>query len=127
MDKKAQTSKIFVIKTDKIIKQFTSTDIVYIECDTSVCDVYFADGDKFACVRPLKYFEENLADLNFVRINHNALVNIYYIKEIKCIAPKKKKIVLKDNKELDISYRKWSIIKAKINEHCSIASWRTYK
>jgi DNA-binding LytR/AlgR family response regulator len=65
--------------------------------------------------KSLKYFENELCAYGFIRINHDIIVNTKYMKEIKCISQKSKILILANNIEFNISYRKWAKIKKELN------------
>jgi DNA-binding LytR/AlgR family response regulator len=97
-----------MITNRNITKQIIVSEISHIVCDAYLCDI-FAQNEKFTCLKLLKYFEMELADYGFIRINHNILVNARYIKYIN---NKKRVVILQNDIELQISVRRWRFFKA---------------
>jgi DNA-binding LytR/AlgR family response regulator len=102
-----QNTKSIMITNRNITKQIIVSEISHIVCDAYLCDI-FAQNEKFTCSKLFKYFEMELADYGFIRINHNILVNARYIK---CINNKTRIVILKNDTELRISVRRWKFFK----------------
>ena len=69
------------------------------------------DGSEMVCVRLLKLFEQDLDGAGFLRINHNVLVNLAEIQEIRYVNARKRQVVLTGGVVVDVSYRKWKSLK----------------
>ncbi|MDR1347059.1 MAG: LytTR family transcriptional regulator DNA-binding domain-containing protein [Prevotellaceae bacterium] len=108
MNYDSQNTKSIVITTAGITRQFIVACITHVVCDGCLCDIYFDGNEKITCVRLLKYFENELGVYGFMRINHNAIVNAKYIKQIN---NKNKEILLTNNTKLKVSRRKWILFK----------------
>ena len=111
MEQKTAVEKSLFIKTGPTIKRVVSTDILYIQCDGNVSRVYMRDGSAHVCVRLLKLFEQDLEGAGFIRINHNILVNLAEILEIRYVNARKRQVILTGGVMLDVSYRKWKSVK----------------
>lgn len=94
MEQKTAVEKSLFIKTGPTIKRVVSTDILYIQCDGNVSHVYMRDGSEHVCVRLLKLFEQDLEGAGFIRINHNVLVNLAEILEIRYVNARKRQVIL---------------------------------
>ncbi len=103
--------KALFIKSGPTIKRVLSGEILYIQCEGNVSRLVLLDGTELVCVRLLKLFEEDLSDANFIRINHNILVNLAEIMEIHYVNARKRQVVLTGGVVLDVSYRKWKSVK----------------
>ncbi|MBQ9659829.1 MAG: LytTR family transcriptional regulator [Bacteroidales bacterium] len=111
MDKKNAGDKALFVKTGSAIKRVLGSEILYIQCDGNVSHLYLLDGTELICVRLLKLFEEDLSGAGFIRVNHNVLVNLGEIVEIRYINARKRQVVLTGGVVLDVSYRKWKPVK----------------
>lgn len=103
--------KALFIKSGPTIKRVLSSEILYIQCDGNVSHLYLLDGSELVCVRLLKLFEQDLASAGFIRINHNVLVNLSEILEIRYVNARKRQVILTGGVVLDVSYRKWKAVK----------------
>ena len=106
---------ILIIKSGKRTKHFAANEVAYIVCDCSICDVFFIDGSKFTCMKPLVYFESWLPEDSFCRINHNVIINLSQVSEIISIGGRKHDVRMKSGKVLTVSYRKWAQLKEKLH------------
>ena len=111
MESKAFAEKSLFIKSGPTIKRVLSSDILYVQCDGNVSHLYMLDGTELVCVRLLKLFEQDLTDAGFIRINHNILVNLSEIVEIRYVNARKRQVILSGGVVLDVSYRKWKAVK----------------
>ena len=107
-----QNSNILIIKSGKKTKHFTPSEVAYIICDCSICDLYFVDGSKFICIKSLVYFEDVLPKDLFCRINHNIMINIRQVSAIISYGRRKHDVQMKSGAFLTVSYRKWMHLKA---------------
>ena len=103
--------KALFIKSGPTIKRVISRDILYIQCEGNVSRLILLDGSELVCVRLLKLFEEDLSGAGFIRINHNMLVNLAEVTEIRYINARKRQVILTGDVVLDVSYRKWKSVK----------------
>ncbi len=113
MDYSLQNSKTLIINDNKTIRQIFIHQIEYIVCDTYLSSLFLIDGNKICCCKALKYFEEEIGDFGFLRINHSTILNARYFRFIK--KGTKRIIVMEDGTEFAVSRRKWPIVKEKIN------------
>lgn len=103
--------KTLFIKSGPTIKRVISREILYIQCEGNISRLVLLDGSELVCVRLLKHFEEDLSGAGFIRINHNMLVNLAEVTEIRYVNARKRQVVLLDDVVLDVSYRKWKSVK----------------
>jgi len=111
MENSTMLEKALFIKSGPTIKRVLSSEILYIQCDGNVSHLYLLDGSELVCVRLLKLFEQDLASAGFIRINHNVLVNLSEILEIRYVNARKRQVILTGGVVLDVSYRKWKAVK----------------
>lgn len=111
---KNRMCKPIFIKTMKSLRKILPEDILYIECEVSVCWLFLTDGTNLVCTKPLNYFEALLSDCGFVTISRSLLVNIRHIREIFTAGPKKVICELVNGVRLPVSYRKWRALKARL-------------
>lgn len=88
--------------------------IVQVHYDSSICDVVLDNGTVILMAKSLNYFEEILPKSQFVRINRSDIVNLNHIIEIRSDGSRKKTCVLSNEKRLQVSYRRWPILKDQI-------------
>lgn len=112
MNNRDITAKSLFVKTGTSVKRVLSSEILYLRCEGNITHLFLLDGAELVCVRLLKLFEEDLLDAGFIRINHNFLVNLGEIIEIRYINARKRQVVLTGGVVLDVSYRKWKSVKA---------------
>ena len=83
---------------------FQPDQVTHLECAGCLCTVYFANGKKHSVTKTLKSFEALLSGHGFLRVHHNAIVNIHHIEKI---SRNGKYIVeLSDGKQIVVSRRK---------------------
>lgn len=111
MDFFNKPEKPLFIKTGHVVKRISGSDILYISCEGNTSQLYLKDGNSLTCVRLLKLFEEDLSGTGFIRINHNCLVNMAEVEEIRYVNARKRQLVLSDGTVTDVSYRKWKAVK----------------
>lgn len=110
------SNRLIIIKSDCKIKQISVENIIHVTCESTVCDVFFKDGTKFCCSKPLRYFEELLEPYRFARISHNTLVNIAEISEISFGGRRIHKAVMSNKESFTISQRRWKSFKERIGD-----------
>jgi two-component system LytT family response regulator len=79
----------------------TVKDIVRCRADDNFTEFHFSNGTKQLICRTLKFYDEILSELDFVRIHKSHLVNIQYIKRYK--KGKGGQVVLTDGTVIDVS------------------------
>lgn len=109
MDKNG-TSTI-IIKSGKTIHQIDIKELLYIECDCYVCSLTLSDGNRITCTKSLQHFEETLLPWRFERISRNVIVSLRYVIAIKSKRGNRKTVMMKNDKEFDIAFRKWKRFK----------------
>ena len=70
--------------TKGVIEFVEVNDIVYLEADATVTNIYLSKGQQLTAVRNLGYYSKLLmSDYNFFPISHKDLVNLNYVKSYK--------------------------------------------
>lgn len=101
-------------KTLKLGTTFVNPlNIKYIEGEGNYSIVYFNDGTKKLSCRTLKYFQNLLKNIPFVRPSKSFLVNTQYIKSVE--VKSNKTIILEDDVAIGISRRNVPVMKAYFN------------
>lgn len=111
MDANSVSEKAIFVKSGHSIKRVLSSEILYVQCEANVSRLFMLDGSELVCVRLLKLFEQDLDGAGFLRINHNVLVNLSEIQEIRYVNARKRQVVLTGGVVMDVSYRKWKSLK----------------
>jgi len=81
-DVSKQVGKKIAIRTKAKLLCFDIERIKYILCDGHHCTVYLVDNSEHRVTRSLKYFEEKLEGMGFIRSNRYTLVNKRYIYDV---------------------------------------------
>ena len=95
-------SLVIIFKNGK--KIIPLKDILYLECDTYITTVHTINNKETSSARLLKEYEIALSEYNFVRINHNIIINKEHICETFFSA--QKNTVSVKNVVLQVSRRK---------------------
>ncbi|NLU38637.1 MAG: response regulator transcription factor [Bacteroidales bacterium] len=95
-----------VLKTTESISIVEITDIVYCRSDNTYTTFYLNNKDKILISRPMKEYEEILADYGFFRPHQSFLVNLQYISRLD--KSDGGFLVLKDKTEIPVSIRRKS-------------------
>ena len=118
-----------LIKTLKGLRLIETKNIVYCQADEHYTKIYTNKNidtkEYFISILMLKYFEENLPEINFFRCHKSFLFNLDYFKEFDA---KRNIIILKNNSEIKISRNKklqmqkklFTYIEYKENHYCPI-------
>ena len=93
------------LKEKGVIHLVEIDNITHILCQGYLSTVYTTNNGNITVSKLLKQFEEELSNMGFMRINHNAIVNCLYVDKIK--RGTKRTITLSNNHvEIKISRRK---------------------
>lgn len=76
-------------------------DVIRCEANDNFTEFYFENGPKLMICRTLKFFEETLSEMDFIRIHKSHLVNGQHIK--KYIKGKGGQLVMSDNSVVNVS------------------------
>ena len=115
MDYSNQRNKTIIMKEKGKLHKIAIEDIVYVECQSYVSTVHtFAKGKKVSCSILLKDIEEKVNGYGFYRINRNTLVNLKYFDSY--VSDKKRCFKTTTGVEMNVSRRKWCILKEYIQE-----------
>lgn len=82
-------------------------DIMYCEADDNFTKFHIKDQKQLMICRTLKYFEETLADYQFVRIHRSHLINIDYV--IRYTKGKGGYVTMENDMELEVAPKKKSV------------------
>jgi two-component system LytT family response regulator len=82
-------------------------DIMYCEADDNFTKFHIKDQKPLLICRTLKYFEETLADYQFVRIHRSHLINLDYV--IRYTKGKGGYVTMENDKELEVAPKKKSV------------------
>ena len=91
-----------IIKDGPKISVVQVADIKYLEAQDDYVMVYANEG-KFLKQKTMKYFEEHLNPVNFVRIHRSYIASIRQIKKIELLEKESYQIVLEDKSTLPMS------------------------
>ena len=96
-----------IVKTAKGFRQVEVAHISHILCEDYICTLYLINKSKpITCTKSLHYFEQVLPHYPFVRIHHQAIVNLMQVTEVSCKG-RQRHVVMTDGTILPISVRKW--------------------
>jgi two-component system LytT family response regulator len=76
-------------------------DIIRCQANDNFTEFHFQDGSKELICRTLKFYEEILSDLDFVRVHKSHLVNLQYVKRYK--KGKGGQLIMSDGSVIDVS------------------------
>jgi len=79
-------------------------DVIRIQANDNFSDFHLVDGTKKVICRTLKFYEELLADFDFLRVHKSHLVNLQYVHRY--IKGKGGQLVMSDNSEVEVSQNK---------------------
>ena len=79
-------------------------DVIRCEANDNFTEFYMVNGPKMMICRTLKFFEETLSEMDFIRVHKSHLVNGQHIK--KYIKGKGGQLVMSDDSEVSISASK---------------------
>ena len=103
---KLQNNKI-TVNTNEATYFIVIGDIVKIEAESNYSKIYLKDDRQILVSKTLKYFEEQLDNMGFMRVNRSFLVNLNYVEGILNV----------DGGQLQLKYgNKLDISKSKIAE-----------
>ncbi len=94
-------------------------DIVYIESAKHQVVIHFKNGDDYKIYDTLDNIEKKLNSSNLVRVHQSYLVNVIYVKDVKCYTLN---LSGKENIEIPIPKARYSEVKKKISIKKSL--WR---
>lgn len=112
-DYSCQRDKKLVLKEKNTIKQISMDKITHLICDGYLTSVYTIDNKTITVSKLLKCFEIELSQYGFIRVNHNALVNVNNIIEFQ--KGNKRCLILSNKKEVKVSRRKLCLFKEVFN------------
>ncbi len=105
-----------IVKTAKSFRQVEAAQISHILCDDYLCTLHLINRSPITCALSLRHFEQALAPYPFVRIHHNAIVNLDCVAEVQCKG-RQHHAVMTDGTALPISVRKWPALREALSAH----------
>ena len=95
-----------IISETKGFKQVEVASLSHIICEDYLCTLYITNEESVTCGKSLRYFEQVLQPYPFVRIHHNAIVNLSQVAKFH-FNGRQRHVVMHDGTALPISVRKW--------------------
>ena len=89
------------IRNTDVIKRISLHKIMFILIDCDCLTFLFDDSKQFSCSKSMREISNELPYW-FIRVHRNCIVNSLYISEFKV---KRRKIILLNGTELDVSFR----------------------
>ncbi len=105
-----------IVRTAKGFRQVEVAQISHILCDDYLCTLHLINKSPITCAKSLRHFEQALAPYPFVRIHHNAIVNLDCVAEVQCKG-RQRHAVMTDGTALPISVRKWPALREALSTH----------
>lgn len=94
-----------IISETKGFKQVEVASLSHIICEDYLCTLYITNEESVTCGKSLRYFEQVLQPYPFVRIHHNAIVNLSQVAKVH-FNGRQRHVVMHDGTALPISVRK---------------------
>ena len=95
-----------IISETKGFKQVEVASLSHIICEDYLCTLYITNEESVTCGKSLRYFEQVLQPYPFVRIHHNAIVNLSQVAKVH-FNGRQRHVVMHDGTALPIFVRKW--------------------
>ena len=95
-----------IISETKGFKQVEVASLSHIICEDYLCTLYITNEESVTCGKSLRYFEQGLQPYPFVRIHHNAIVNLSQVAKVH-FNGRQRHVVMHDGTALPIFVRKW--------------------
>jgi two-component system, LytTR family, response regulator len=77
-----QARRMIPIYTRNETLCFQPEKVTHLECTGCLSTIYCANGKILTAIKTLKSFEAILSEHGFMRVHHNAIVNIHHIEKI---------------------------------------------
>lgn len=101
-----------VLNTQEFIQILQLKDILYCQSEGSYTTFHRIDGQKLMVSKPLKFYDDLLPDLFFLRPHQSYLVNFTYVDKFL----KSGVLLLKDKTEIPVSVRRKEYIVQRLNQ-----------
>ena len=96
----------YFLKCNKELRAISFDEITHITCDGYICNFYSEEEKIIATqTKLLKEYETELVKYGFIRVNRSTLINT---NKIKTIDLQNRKVILANDSEISISFRKLS-------------------
>lgn len=109
-----------IVRTAKGFRQVEVASVSHILCEDYLCTLHLINMSPITCAKSLHHFEQVLAPYPFVRIHHNAIVNLDCVAEVQCKG-RQRRAVMSDGTALPISVRKWPALRETLSAHTNTA------
>jgi DNA-binding LytR/AlgR family response regulator len=110
----SQRDKKLVLKEKGKTHLVELDNITHITCEGSITKIHTIKNEDIIISKLLKYFEIELAEYGFIRVNHNTIINMSKIVSIQ--SGKKRSVTLGNGIEVNISRRKMYNFRKKITK-----------
>jgi two-component system LytT family response regulator len=104
-----------MVKTAQGLQSIAVSDITHLVCNVHKTTIFLSNKSSLEVSRLLKNFEDKLAGQGFIRSRRNTIINMNFVSEI--INGDERKVRLNDGTLLDISHRRFSLVRAYFLEH----------
>lgn len=106
MNFNCQNEETLILRSDKLIRQYYLSDILYIHGTSYLSTIHLANNEQKATFSVLVgKLEEQLKPYYFFRINRNVVLNLRYFKQLKQMKGRPK-VVLATGDEFGIAHRR---------------------
>jgi two-component system, LytTR family, response regulator len=114
IDEKTESIDRVVVKTGTKIKVIPTEKIIYIEAQDDYVMIYAEEG-KHLKEKTMKYFENHLDVLQFVRIHRSYIVNVNHIAQLEHFSKDSYVVILKNGVKLKVSDSGYKNLKNRLN------------
>ena len=121
----AQLGQRIVIGETRGFKQVEVESISHILCEDYLCTLYLINkAEPIVCSKSLNHFGQVLPPASFVRIHHNAIVNLRCVREVHCVG-RQRQAIMADGMALPVSVRRWPAFRDALRAHTLAAQTDT--
>ena len=122
----AQMSQRIVIGDTRGFKQVEVESISHIVCEDYLCTLYLVNKvEPIVCSKSLSHFGQVLPSMSFVRVHHNAIVNLRRVSEVHCVG-RQRQAIMADGMALPVSVRRWPAFRDALRAHTLAAQIDTH-
>ena len=101
------------VKSGHKIHVILVPDIIYLQADGDYVWVHTADG-KFLKEQTMKYFQENMPQMQFVRVHRSYIVNVEAISRIEQYEKQNQLLTLKNGDKIKVSIAGYKLLKTRL-------------
>lgn len=103
-------SRIYV-RNSEAIYSLNKSDITYLKARGNYTEIYLSSGKKILSSKTLKYFDNLIADSQFLRPHQSFLINLHFLRELRV---KDKTILLENGEIIPVSRSRFPLISSKL-------------